>query len=93
MRHAGSIALRHVGHALRRRTRRKSIFIRMIEALQHSRQLEAARVHHRYRHLTARDWQGEPTSAAPHANQEESIADANRDNAPVHAIHRTPRRA
>jgi hypothetical protein len=93
MKHAGSIAMRRAERVSVRRTGLRSIFMRIVASLHHSRQMEAARVHRRYGHLIANHRRAEPASAAPNSNQEESSADANRDKAREPAIHRTFERA
>jgi hypothetical protein len=57
MKHAGSIVSLNappVEHASRRRIGRRNVFMRIIEALRYSRELEAARIHRRFRHLNAK---------------------------------------
>ena len=83
MKHAGSVLMRNapaLGRAASRRSGRKSLFMRILAALRHSRELEAGRVYRRYRHLIAKP--AEPAVAAPDFNQEGN-ADAHRDNAPL----------
>jgi hypothetical protein len=48
----------------------------VIEALHFSRQLEAARMLRRYRHLIAEDSQGHRNNASPGSGKEESGVDA-----------------
>jgi hypothetical protein len=55
-----------------RRTRRKNIFTRMIEALHCSRRLEAGRVLRRYRHLIVDDSQDQPANPSPDSVKESS---------------------
>jgi hypothetical protein len=95
MKHAGSILSLNVPpaeHAPRRRIGRSNVFMRIIEALQYSRELEAARIHRRFGHLRAESPQMEPAIADPGSYQEEGHADASRDKAVLRA-HRTLRPA
>ena len=77
--HSGSLATRGaspIEHAAGQRTRRKNIFRRVIEALHFSRQLEAARMLRRYRHLIAEDSEGHRNNASPGSGKEEGSVDA-----------------
>jgi hypothetical protein len=61
-----------------RRTRQKSLFVRIIEALHISRRIEARRLLRRHRHLIAEDFLKLPGRASPDFNQAgESTANAN----------------
>jgi hypothetical protein len=73
-----------------RRTRRKSLFARIVEALQVSRRIEARRLLRRYRHLVAEDFKGQLINASPVLdNLEESRENADRDKILIRAGHRT----
>jgi hypothetical protein len=89
MKHAGSSrATRNTPpaeSATRRRTGRKSLFVRIIEALHYSRELDATRLHRRHRHLLASHSQAKPAIAVTNFNQEEGNKDAHRDNPSVRA--------
>jgi hypothetical protein len=72
------------------RTKRKSIFLRILEALHASRRREAKRVVRRYRHLMAQPSQVRTIASAPvPQSPEESSRNANGNKPPVHTDRRT----
>ena len=67
-----------------RRTRQKSLLVRIIEALHVSRRIEARRLVRRHRHLIAEDILELPGRAPPDFNQAgETTANANANKPPV----------
>jgi hypothetical protein len=67
-----------------RRTRQKSLLVRIIEALHVSRRIEARRLLRRHRRLIAEDFLKPPGRASPDFNQAgESTANANASKPPV----------
>jgi hypothetical protein len=87
----GAIAMRSaIQPAFGRRTRRKNLFARILEALHVSRRIEARRLLRRYRHLVAEDFKGQLINASPVLNNlEESRENADRDKTLIRAGHRT----
>jgi hypothetical protein len=76
--------------AFGRRTRRKGIFARIIEALHVSRRVEATRLLRRYRYLVAEQFQRPLNSALPVLdNAEESRENVDRNKPLIRANHRT----
>ena len=75
--------------AFGRRTRRKGLFARIVEALAVSRRIEARRLLRRHRHLFAERPPGQLNNVSPASdNAEESRENADRNNARVRTGHR-----
>jgi hypothetical protein len=75
--------------AFGRRTRRKSLFVRIVEALHVSRRIEARRLLRRYRHLVAGDFPVQSNNVSPASdNAAESRENADRNNASDRTGHR-----
>jgi hypothetical protein len=78
-----------IAGASSRPARPKGLLARIVEALQESRRLEAARVIHRYRHLIAEEFFEQPKAVAVDSGTtKESNANADRDNSRADANRR-----
>jgi hypothetical protein len=93
MRHTGTMTLRGASFVRKTsglRVKRRSLFTRMIIALQLSRSRQTRHIVHHYRHLIAEDFRGQMASAILDFNNErKGSQNANGDQAAVHTNHRT----
>jgi hypothetical protein len=74
----------------KQRSKRKNIFLRILEALHRSRRRDAIRVLRRYRRLNAGQAQLRPANPAPDSQKTE---ESSRNDTLVHAIHRARQNA